>query len=189
MKAWRYALVLLVWACSGLIAQAATEAPPSPPEHLSALIPGSRLAGQGTLRWYGFRIYDAQLWVGPRGYIAQAPTDAPFALDLAYARAFQGKAIAKTTLEELERMGQGSADERRKWYEELERSFPDVKEGDHLTAVFLPDEGTRLYYNGQFVTRLGDVKFARAFFAIWLDSRTRAPNLREQLLAAAAPSS
>ena len=60
--------------------------------------------------------------------------------------------------------------------------FPDVKEGTHITGIYLPNESVRFYLDGQWLGEIRDADFARAFFAIWLDPKTSAPDLRKKLL-------
>jgi hypothetical protein len=60
--------------------------------------------------------------------------------------------------------------------------FPDVEKGRKLAGVNLPGTGARFYFDGQLLGSIDDPAFARAFFAIWLDERTKAPQLRESLL-------
>lgn len=61
------------------------------------------------------------------------------------------------------------------------RIFPDVRPGDHIVGVQLPDEA-RFFYNDRSLGTVDDPAFARAFFAIWLDAKTSAPELRAALL-------
>ncbi|MGR5254599.1 chalcone isomerase family protein, partial [Vibrio astriarenae] len=61
-------------------------------------------------------------------------------------------------------------------------AFVDVKPGDTLCGIYLPDRGARFYANGQLTTEVDDPAFARAFFDIWLAPGTRAPALRHHLL-------
>ena len=68
------------------------------------------------------------------------------------------------------------------------RSFVDVKPGDQLLGVYLPGIGVRFFARSGLTAEIRDEAFARAFFAIWLDARTRAPKLRENLLKGAAAS-
>jgi hypothetical protein len=65
----------------------------SPLPHLS----GYATVGSGTLRYFGLRIYDATLW-SPGGVWASGQ---PFALELRYARSFDGAAIARRSIEEM----------------------------------------------------------------------------------------
>lgn len=53
--------------------------------------------GSGTLRYFGLRIYDATLW-SPGGVWTAGQ---PFALELRYARSFDGAAIARRSIEEI----------------------------------------------------------------------------------------
>ncbi|UUZ55998.1 hypothetical protein LP419_11590 [Massilia sp. H-1] len=62
---------------------------------------GARGLSKGTYTWFGLRIYDAELWVGDKGYAG----DAPYALDLRYARKLDGVKIAEASADEMEKLG------------------------------------------------------------------------------------
>lgn len=64
----------------------------------------------------------------------------------------------------------------------MARVLPDVKKGEHLTGVNRPGVGAEFYYQGRIVGTITDPAFAQAFFAIWLDARTREPGLRRSLI-------
>lgn len=146
--------------------------------HIDAEVPAARLAGEGSFRWFGLKIYDAQLWVGDAGY----RNDAVFALDLNYARNLSGAKIAEASRDEISKLGIGTPAQRAAWLTGMMRLFPDVAEGDRLTGVFLPGLGARFYFNGKLRGEIPDAQFANAFFAIWLDAKTTAPALRKALL-------
>jgi hypothetical protein len=134
--------------------------------------------GAGTLRWFGLRVYDAELWTaGPTPDFSSQ-----FALSLRYARALKGTAIAERSVEEIAKLGFGSPAQLAAWGEAMRALFPDVGEGDTLTGVHLPGRGARFYYNGRALGEVADAQFSRAFFSIWLDPRTSAPGLRAALL-------
>ncbi|HEX7642867.1 MAG TPA: chalcone isomerase family protein [Burkholderiaceae bacterium] len=156
-------------------ALAAAAAPP----HIASALPEAHLAGAGTYRWFGLHVYDAELWVGPQGYQAEA---APFALDLRYSHAFAGKNIAERSAAEIEKLGLGNSEQRRNWLAQMRACFPDVEDGTHLTGVFQPGSGVRYYRDGKAICDIADAQFAAAFFAIWLDPRTSAKSLRAELL-------
>jgi hypothetical protein len=59
--------------------------------------------------------------------------------------------------------------------------FPDVQSGDRITGLYLPGQGARFYFGERLLGEVNDAEFARAFFAIWLDPRTRAPALLESM--------
>lgn len=151
------------------------------PEHVRKYLSDARIAGPGRLTWFGFHVYDAHLYA-PRGFDARTPFARPFVLELEYARKLEGRAIADASRDEIVRMGFGSEDERARWHQQMAALFPDVDKQRRLAGVHLPDKGARFYFDGRFIGAIEDVEFARAFFSIWLDPRTRAPRLRDGLL-------
>ena len=153
------------------------------PAYVESHVPQARVAGQGTFTWFGLRVYDAELWVGEKGY----QPGQPFALDLRYARSLAGGKIAEASAEEMEKLGAGSAAQRKAWLARMKEIFPDVKEGTHISGVFLPSGGARFYLDGKALASVPDQEFADAFFAIWLDPRTSAKKLRATLLKDAGP--
>ena len=156
------------------------------PAHIAHQVPGARLAGAGTFRWYGLKIYDAQLWVGDKGYSPSAPQVAPFALELTYARALVGKKIAESSADEMKKLGYGSAEQRTAWLVKMRALFPDVQEGTCITGIFLPAGSARFFLDGKPLGEIVDSEFATAFFAIWLDPKTTGGKLRDALLQDAA---
>ncbi|MGD9951555.1 MAG: chalcone isomerase family protein [Burkholderiales bacterium] len=134
--------------------------------------------GEGTLRWFGFKVYEATLWAAGQ----RADLSAPLRLELRYARALSGRAIAERSDEEIARLGFGTAEARARWLDEMRRLFPDVEAGDALAGEHLPGQGARFFRNGAPLGEIADPEFSRAFFSIWLDPRTSAPALRAALL-------
>lgn len=134
--------------------------------------------GQGEMRWLGLSLYRAQLWSAGERF---AQSD-PFALALTYSRGIGRDRLVETTVAEMRRLGWKDEKQLGQWREDLQRLFPDVRAGDTLVGVHLPDEGVRFFHGERFAGGISDPEFARAFFAIWLDPRTRAPELRERLL-------
>jgi hypothetical protein len=158
------------------------------PAAVSAQLPEARLAGEGELRWFGLKVYSAQLWVGRPGLRIERPAAAPFALELRYATSLKGTMIAERSLQEMERMGYGDAPRRGRWLDAMKRLFPDVAKGDRLTGIHEPGRGARFFHNDRAIGTVDDPDFSNAFFAIWLDERTVAPSLRESLIRQAADS-
>lgn len=179
------ALLVLLWIAQAQGADMHAPVGAKVPVSVRNEIANARLAGQGTFRWFGFRIYDAQLWVGDRGYQPDAPDSARFALRLTYARDLYGSHIAQSSIDQIRKLGFGSAEQHEVWLKEMEALFPDVHEGTRISGIYLPGAGARFYLNGKPLGEIADPDFARAFFAIWLDPRTSAPSLRNQLLSAA----
>lgn len=137
------------------------------------------LRGEGTVRWLGLRLYEAALWT--RAGQAWHPAR-PFALEIRYARAVAGADLVAVSLDEMNRLGFGGADDARRWRPLLERAFPSVEAGDAIVGVAEPDGQVAFYHRGTLTAEVRDPAFARAFFAIWLDPRTREPALRARLL-------
>ena len=158
------------------------------PAPIRATLPAARLAGEGALRWLGLRIYDARLWVGPRGLDPDRIGTDAFALEISYARSLSGAAIAERSAAEIARLDLAASEGQRiGWLERMGAIFPDVRAGDRIAGVFDPRAGTRFFLNDRPIGSVADPAFARAFFGIWLDARTAAPQLREALLQAATP--
>lgn len=135
---------------------------------------GLRRWGSGEYRRFGFLVYEATLWAG------SDPQRPPLALRLDYKRRIEGQAIAKASVEEMRRF---VTDESLlpAWGEQMQRIFPDVKPGDHLLGLHR-GEGASFFQAGRLIGQVDSRAFADAFFAIWLDERTSAPQLRQALL-------
>jgi hypothetical protein len=172
-----------LFALLALLAMLCVPAAAAAPAHIEEHVPQARLAGAGTFSWFGLRIYDAQLWVGDKGY----QPGAPFVLDLRYARKLDGAKIAQASFDEMEKLGAGTAAQRAAWLARMKEIFPDVKDGTSISGVSLGVGGARFYLDGKPLATVPDPEFARAFFAIWLDPKTSARALRTALLKDAAP--
>jgi hypothetical protein len=158
---------------------------PHAPAHASP-VPGLQAVGQGRLSWFGFDAYDAALFAVP-GFRASQFERHPFALELAYLRAFRASDIASRSIAEMRRAGGFSDSDAEQWRAALERVLPDVKPGDRITGVNQPDRGARFLVNGREAGVIDDPRFAALFFAIWLGPATSQPALRRELLAGAPP--
>ena len=181
----RVAIALLAAAWTTAVAATAGNAATSAgaPAHVRKYVGDAPLAGAGRLTWYGFHVYDATLYAPPRFEPAD-PMGQRFVLELTYARRLAGKGIADASRDELERLGIGTPAQRARWHAQMLELFPDVEKGKRLAGVNVPGEGARFYIDGRFLGSIDEPAFARAFFAIWLDERTRAPHLRASLLKA-----
>lgn len=145
---------------------------------------GARLAGQGSLRFLGFEIYRARLWVQP-GFDADNYAAHPLALELTYQRDFTAEAIAKRSIDEMRRVGSFSAEQATRWQQALQAALPNVKAGDRLLGIYQPGAGAVFKMAGRVVGEVSDAEFSRLFFGIWLSPQTSEPGLRQQLIASA----
>ena len=148
------------------------------PGPVSAKMPDLRPAGEGRFSWLGLHIYDAALWTRSDAFTVNSE----FVLDIRYARNISAKRLVSTSVREMRRLGFDDPAQLGKWAEDMTRVFPDIHKGDRLTGVNLPGVGAEFYHNGRFVGMVADERFAIAFFSIWLDPRTREPELRESLI-------
>lgn len=140
----------------------------------SALPTGLKRWGSGEFRRFGFLVYEATLWAG------DDPQRPPLALRLDYKRQIEGKAIAEASVKEMRRFVSDEA-ALRQWGEQMQGIFPDVQPGDHLLGVYQP-EGARFYQGERLIGAISTPGFAEAFFGIWLNPRSSAPDLRAALL-------
>ncbi|GAB1234372.1 chalcone isomerase family protein [Ferrigenium sp. UT5] len=141
----------------------------------------AHLAGQGSYRWFGIKLYEAYLW-REQDVAAEALLDGSFVLELVYARALQGEKIAASSIDEIRKLNLGSPAQHGAWLSLMRQVFPDVQAGTRLSGVYQAGQGVRFYRDGVLLKAINDADFARAFFSIWLDERTSAPRLRRQLL-------
>ena len=157
-----------------------TDAAPLPPE-LQTALPMATLSGQAVMRFWGFDVYRASLWVAP-GFEPATFAQGRFALELRYLRAFRGADIARRSIVEMQRQQALEASQQSQWESRLKALFPDVQAGDRITGVYQPDRGADFWLNGQPLGAIRDNAFAARFFAIWLAPETSEPQLRHSLL-------
>jgi Chalcone isomerase-like len=169
-------LLLLAAAAAVLPARAGL-----PPPELRQAQPGLRLHGEGKLRFLGLAVYDIRLWT-PTDFAPERWAEAPIALEIQYARALVGKAIAERSLLEMRRQGDVPAERAERWLAQMEQLFPDVKQGDRILGVKQPGVGASFYVNGRLRGEVRDADFARRFFGIWLAPQSSEPGLRQRLL-------
>lgn len=154
----------------------------SAPAFVKQALPEAALVGQGLYRWFGLSVYRARLWgdktrVTPTGWQASG-----FALELEYTRLLYGEKIAIASIDEIKKLGLGSAAQHEQWLADMKKIFPDVDEGQQLTGIFTPGQASRFFFNGKHVGDITDPEFGLAFFGIWLHPKTSAPKLRQALL-------
>ena len=149
---------------------------------IKELMPQYRLVGKGRLTFWGLQVYDARLWALP-GFSADNLASQTFALELAYLRGFENKAVAERSITEMRRTAAISEEQAKAWIIEMMRVLPNTKAGDRVTGVNLPGTGALFLLNGKLTGEIRDPEFARLFFGIWLSPKTSEPKLRSALLA------
>jgi hypothetical protein len=136
------------------------------------------LCGEGIFSWSVFRFYRARLLTQTGAFDSAKP----FLLDLQYLRALTGQQIVSTSIDEIARLSDLSAQQRAVWSEALNAMIPNVTLGDRLIGWFVPGSGVKFFSAAQRLGQIQDPEFVRMFSAIWLDERTRSPQLRLALL-------
>ena len=168
MRRWALLLLFLIPVQAG-----ATTRPPE----LSPVIHAAEPYGSGDMTWLRIPVYDASLWTDARNWSMESA----FALTLDYHMSIKSNALVERTIEEMERQP-GFDAERRDYASELATVFPDVKDGDRITALYQPGEAVRFFHNAKYTGSMESKDFAQAFFGIWLGESTSEPEIRKKLL-------
>ncbi len=148
--------------------------------HIESALSQAQPQGAGRLNFWGFHVYDATLYRG----LNQDSSE--FALDIRYQKSFSGASIANRTADEMQKIGVPQA-QALAWGKELTAMLPNVEPGHTLTGVYSPQQGTTLFYDGKKIGQIPGADFSKAFFGIWLDSKTSVPKLRAELLGKGCP--
>ncbi|WP_440831121.1 chalcone isomerase family protein [Pseudomonas fragariae (ex Marin et al. 2024)] len=143
-------------------------------------LPNAQVVGGGDLSLFGFRVYTAKLLSPVKPFVA----DAPLALELTYHRDIDREDLVDASIDEIKRISGSKVTEQQltEWRQQMNQSFVDVQPGMKITGVYLPGREARFYVGDKLQHVVPDSQFAKAFFSIWLDPKTRNPELREQLL-------
>lgn len=158
----------------------------SPEPDAGAMLQGQQPMGAGLLRVWGFEVYQARLWAAP-GFDPLRFDRTPFSLELDYRRAFQGRDIARRSIEEMSGLMTLEPEQAQRWLTAMGALFPDVQPGDRILGVHRPGQNAAFYLNGRLLGEIADPAFSARFFAIWLSPRTSQPALRDALLAQLRP--
>lgn len=169
-------LCALVLLCA--MPAAAVNVPAALPAAVCGALDTCRMVGKGRLRWWGFHVYDAALWSRDGRWQA----DAPYVLDIVYARQASAVQLAETSIDEMRRLGVSDEAKLARWDAAMRSVFPDVQSGSRLIGIYRPQRGAQFYSGTQMLGTIDDPEFARRFFGIWLDPRTQKPELRAALL-------
>lgn len=149
-------------------------------EHIRTSVPSAQKVGEGRMTYLFWDVYDAALYA-PKGAWVM---DQPFALKLSYLRDLDGKKIADRSVEEIRNQGFKDEVKLAMWHSQMRKIFPDVNEGTTLTGIRTRTGDAIFYKDDIEVGRIKDAEFSRAFFGIWLNDKTSAPDLRRKLLGA-----
>lgn len=182
----------LAWGCVNAQTQSTTPtiatatAVSEAPSELNAYALAWIAKGSGALRFFGFKAYDATLWMPATQ--SSFGLNRNFALDIRYNTGVKAVDIVNTSMIEMTRIANATPEQVKTWTTFMTGLFVDVKSGDRLVGVRLPEKGSRFFLNGKLLGETTDEGFSDAFFRIWLDPKTSRPALRDALLGTATPS-
>jgi hypothetical protein len=146
-------------------------------------LPQAKLVGSGEFSWWGLSIYSAQLWQELDVKSTAFNPQQSFALEITYHKSISRERFVDTSIDEIKRLHGDSfnAEQLQQWRSYMAKAFTDVKSGDQLIGVHLPQFGCRFYSQSKLLAEIPDEKFSKAFFSIWLDPRSKDSQLRAKL--------
>ncbi|MBU6140009.1 MAG: chalcone isomerase family protein [Proteobacteria bacterium] len=136
------------------------------------------LIGDSDLNFLGLKVYHLALWSEAQKF----SYDKKFAIQIRYNMNFSKEDLAKKSIEEIERLHVLSAQDKENFLAELKKIFSSVKKGDEKVAIFTPNQGVEMFYNGKLNGKISDQKLARLFVDIWLDERGSYPKVTKKIL-------
>ena len=139
------------------------------------------MLGHGVLRYWGFKLYSAVLYREPGTGGDGEFVDRQTLLVIRYTRRIRADQIieaAKTNLGKNPTLNMMPLRPRLK---SMYNAFVDVDDGDEYALLYVPGEGTRLYFNGNEEVRVSGFDFARTFFGIWLSDHPINDDLKREL--------
>ncbi|MBY0406521.1 MAG: chalcone isomerase family protein [Rickettsiales bacterium] len=149
------------------------------PGFLAKYINSHQPMGHATLRKFFVRVYDANIWAD----VDSITYKDPFALSLTYDVTIDNHDFVDRTIKEMAQVSGVKPNElENKYREDLMRVFRNVKPGDTITALYLPKESVKFYFNDEHTGEIADKAFAERFFGIWLSPKTSEPDFRQALL-------
>ncbi len=143
-----------------------------PPSEVVDTMRDAKLSGSADVRYFGFNLYQADLWQGSKGY----------ALSLTYKRKFSAQELSGASIKEIARMEDARPEKFADLAPLLTKCFADVNKGDRITGASTGANTAKFYFNGKERCAVNYPQFRDRFFAIWLGPETRDPKSRDRLL-------
>jgi hypothetical protein len=146
-----------------------------------AMPDNTKLVGQGQFSYLFWDLYQAQLYTAD-GSWSNYQQSSPVVLKLTYQRDISKADFIEATVDQWEHLQGKVSGQHQDWANQLDKLWTDVKKGDQLSCVLLPDSTVQFYFNDKLLGDVTDPAFGPAFLDIWLSDKTSAPKLRRQLL-------
>ncbi|MFN7663056.1 MAG: chalcone isomerase family protein [Alphaproteobacteria bacterium] len=135
--------------------------------------------GQGTVYKFVIPAYDIGLWVKEGQSWSY---DQPFALEVKARWNVDKKEMLDSTLEVMKRNTVLTLAQEKEYTDFLHSFYPDLKEKDLVTVVFIPQQKILFYHNNKLLKESTNMTFARAFCDIWLSPKTKYDSARRAML-------
>ena len=147
-----------------------------PPEIVAQIHTSSPVGTAGYHKLF-LHVYDASFWSDSGGW-----KQFPYALTVTYTMDIDAVDLADHARDDMAHSSDLSEAQRNNYRDQLMKLWPDVDEGDRITALADKDGGTTFFYNGSLRGRISDPQFTHAFFGMWLSDRSAEPEMRAKLL-------
>ena len=148
------------------------------PKEVEAITKAEKPVGHGIYSYLWMDVYEAALW----SESGEWDVNKPFALTIVYNYSIESDDFVDRTIEEMRDIEHLPQRLETIYRKELPQLFPDVKRGDRITAISVPNKGVLFFHNSQPTGMLREIQFSRRFFDIWLSPETSDPELRKALL-------
>ncbi|MEM7616871.1 MAG: chalcone isomerase family protein [Pseudomonadota bacterium] len=149
----------------------------TPDSIIKKYIENAELIGVTRMNYLFMHIYDIELHAKDK-----FSWENKLALKLTYKRLLYGKKIAKSSADEIEKLGFNDEEKLADWQAQMEKIFPDVEDGDVLIGIYEPGGASIFYDHEKQLGIVKDPEFGKWFFGIWLNEKTSRPKLREKLI-------
>lgn len=126
---------------------------------------GVDLRGMALLRYWGFRVYSAALFLRT----GDSPLDdVPKAFTLKYHRDFSAEDFITSGREVAQKNRDVDFKTVEAGFKQMDKLYRAVKQGDAYTLTYFPGQGTSLYLNDEYLGTVPGADFAKSYFGIWL---------------------
>ena len=154
-----------------LVATVYTTAPVSAaPKEVEKELSEPQLQGKHTARFWGFKLFNAELWTSKPDKFS---FDQQFALTLSYLYPFSKELLARSTVEEIARAEGSTPDKHAKLEKQLKNCLVDVDKGTRITGVAESANKVAMYVNGRKSCSINYPNLRKRFFGIWLAPTSR----------------
>ena len=140
------------------------------PTEVEKELSAPQLKGQHTAEYWGFKLFNAELWTNQPGKFS---LDQPFALTLSYLNPFSKEFLAWSSIKEIARVEGNSPKKYVKLEQQLRNCLISVRKGMRITGIAESVDKVALYVNGQKSCTVHYPNLRERFFGIWLAPTSR----------------